>query len=441
MQMFHYHSNAFYGATDSLRYKAYTLSNIDDLLQARLLSEEQRFAIEVVGRVFPFKTNSYVVEELIDWTHFNNDPIFFLTFPQREMLSPGHFEEMATAVRGGSEKLIRSTADRIRSELNPHPAGQVESNIPSLDGERLKGMQHKYKETILYFPAQGQTCHAFCSFCFRWPQFVGAGDLKFSMKESERLARYLRKHPEATDILITGGDPLIMRADKLASHINAILSVDGPDTIRIGTKALGFWPYRFTTDPDADELLALFRKVVRSGRHLALMAHFSHTRELETPAVREAIGRILETGAQIRTQAPLLAHINDSPEVWSQMWTTQVRLGCVPYYMFMVRDTGAQEYFGVPLVRAHKIFRRAYQNVSGLCRTVRGPVMSSTPGKVHMLGVSNVGGEQVIVLQLLQGRNPDWVKLPFFAKYDEKAIWLDELKPAFGKERFFFELG
>jgi hypothetical protein len=105
----------------------------------------------------------------------------------------------------------------------------------------------------------------------------------------------------------------------------------------------------------------------------------------------------------------------------------------------MVRDTGAQHYFGVPLVEAWEIFRDAYKSVSGIARTVRGPSMSAEPGKVQILGVEEVKGEKVIVLRMLQGRNPDWVQRPFFAEYDPYAIWLDDLRPAFGRERFFFE--
>ena len=106
--------------------------------------------------------------------------------------------------------------------------------------------------------------------------------------------------------------------------------------------------------------------------------------------------------------------------------------------MFVVRDTGAQHYFGVSLVKAEEIFRTAFRQVSGLARTVRGPSMSATPGKVHVLGMSEVNGQKVMALQLLQGRESEWVGKPFFAKYDESAIWLDDLEPAFG-EKFFFE--
>ncbi|HEX2898210.1 MAG TPA: lysine 2,3-aminomutase, partial [Bacteroidia bacterium] len=154
--------------------------------------------------------------------------------------------------------------------------------------------------------------------------------------------------------------------------------------------------------------------------------------------VKLAVRRLRATGAQIRTQSPILKHINDGAQVWADMWRKQVNLNCIPYYMFMARDTGAQHYFAVTLVEAWDIWRAAYQKVSGVCRTVRGPSMSCTPGKVQFLGVSEVGDEKVMVLRFLQGRNPNWVARPFFAQYDENAVWMDELKPAFG-DKFFFE--
>ena len=169
------------------------------------------------------------------------------------------------------------------------------------------------------------------------------------------------------------------------------------------------------------------------------MAHFNHPVELSTNAALTAIQKIRSTGAQIRSQSPILKHINDCPETWAEMWRKQVNLNMIPYYMFVARDTGAQHFFGIPLVEAWDIFRKAYQSVSGVCRTVRGPSMSTTPGKIQMLGVSRIGDEKVFVLRFLQGRDPDWAARPFFAKYDENAIWLDELRPAFGEEKFFFE--
>jgi len=433
---------ALWSIDETTSIKTYTLINFRTIPQIQQMSEETQFQMEVVGNVLPFKTNNYVVEQLIDWDNVPNDPMYVLTFPQKGMLIPEHYDKMASTLRSGADKKeIARVANDIRLQLNPHPAGQMELNVPQLkDGTKLYGMQHKYDETCLFFPSQSQTCHAYCTFCFRWPQFVGMDEMKFAMREGEQLVQYLKEHPEISDVLFTGGDPMIMKASMFSVYTDALLDAKLPNlkTIRIGTKAVSYWPYKFLTDSDADETLKNFEKIVKSGTHLAIMAHFNHLAELSTDPIKEAIKRIRNTGAQIRTQSPLLAHINDDADMWAKMWQKQVSLGCIPYYMFVVRDTGAQQYFGVPLVKAEKIFRTAFRKVSGLARTVRGPSMSATPGKVHVLGVSEINGQKVMALQLLQGRESEWVGVPFFAKYDENAIWLDDLEPAFG-EKFFFE--
>ena len=423
------------------KYRSYALHNYRSIPQLAALSPELIEAIEVVGHVLPFKTNNYVINELINWDNIPNDPIFTLTFPRKEMLLPHHYEKMKTALDNNlSKDEIKKIANEIRMELNPHPAGQ-DKNVPMLGNIKLSGIQHKYRETLLFFPSQGQTCHAYCSFCFRWPQFVGIEELKFAMKETDLLVQYLKVHREVTDVLFTGGDPMIMKAKVFRSYIEPLLDKElwNVQTIRIGTKSLGYWPYKYLTDDDADEMIDLFRMIVKKGKNLAIMAHFNHPVELSTDAVKEAVKRIRSTGAQVRSQSPILRYINDNAKTWAEMWREQVNQNIIPYYMFAVRDTGAQHFYGLPLVEAQEIWRTAYQAVSGVCRTVRGPSMSCTPGKVQILGTADAGTEKVIVLRFLQGRNPDWVGRPFFAKYDPDAIWLTDLKPAFGQEKFFFE--
>ena len=425
-----------------MKYQIFSLHNFRKIPQIAMLPEEEQFNIEVVAHVLPFKTNNYVVNELIDWSNYKNDPIYILNFPQKDMLEPDDFNRMAKVIKSGADRpTIKREANKIRERLNPHPAGQLEYNVPELNGVRLNGVQHKYNETLLFFPSQGQTCHAYCTFCFRWPQFTGMDEMKFAMNEIERVIEYLKQHEEVTDILITGGDPMVMKSKVLDLYLSKLIEADLPNlqNIRIGSKSLSFWPYRYLTDDDADEVLRIFEKVVNSGMSLAFMAHFNHYRELETEAVQKAIKRIRATGAQIRTQSPILKHINASSEVWSTMWKKQVKLGLIPYYMFIARDTGAQEYFGVPLVEAWNIFQKAYISVSGIARTVRGPSMSCTPGKVRIIGVTKIKGEKAFVLEFIQGRNSNWACRPFFAKYDEEALWMTDLRPAFGNENFFFE--
>ncbi len=424
------------------RYRAITRQNVPALPEWQRLDADCREAVDVVSRVLPFRTNEHVVRQLIDWDRVPDDPMFQLTFPQRAMLDAGDYEQIRDLIaRKAPAAEIERAADALRFRLNPQPDGQLTHNVPEIGGQRLDGIQHKYQHTVLFFPSQGQTCHAYCTYCFRWAQFVGIPELKLAAHETAQLVAYLQDHPAVTDVLFTGGDPLIMKTQMLRRYVEPMLvpSLGRVQNLRIGTKALAFWPQRFVTDPDADDLLRLFEQIVAAGRHLALMAHVSHPVELTSPIAVEAIRRIRATGAEIRVQAPLVRHVNDDPSVWAALWKECVRLGMIPYYMFVERDTGPRNYFEVPLERAYEIYRSAYQRVGGLAHTVRGPSMSAFPGKVRVLGVQGIAGEKVFVLDFLQARDPDWVLRPFFARFDPSATWFDQLKPAFGESRFFFE--
>jgi KamA family protein len=423
------------------RFRAYSAKHLDGLTARAGFGPAERLAIRAVATVLPFRTNDYVVESLIDWSAAPADPIYRLVFPQADMLPPEDIAPIAAMLaRGAPELEVQAAARAVRLRLNPHPAGQLVLNVPTLADEPLPGVQHKYPETVLVFPKQGQTCHAYCTYCFRWAQFVGEPDLKMATDDMGRVAEYLAAHREVTSVLITGGDPMIMGTGVLRRYVEPLLRPDLEhiESIRIGTKSLSYWPQRFVSDPDADDALRLFEQVSATGKTLALMAHFTHPRELEPPLVTSAISRIRAAGAVIRTQSPLIRTINDDAMTWSTMWRTQLRLGLIPYYMFVERDTGPQGYFAVPLVRAAQIFRDAYSSVSGLCRTVRGPSMSATPGKVCIDGVAEIAGQRVFVLHMIQARDPSRVGTPFFAHFDPDAVWLSDLRPAFA-DRFPFE--
>jgi KamA family protein len=421
------------------RFRAINRVSVRDTPQWRKLTPGLQEAIQIVSLVLPFRTNRYVMDHLIDWERVPDDPMYQLTFSQKGMLRREDYARLARMVEeGASREVLQAEANRIRFRLNPQPEGQKTHNVPTLEGLPLPGMQHKYRETVLFFPKRGQTCPAYCSYCFRWAQFVGVKDIRFAATSAEKLVTYLERHPEVSDVLITGGDPAVMRTRVLRQFVEPLLALDHLDSIRIGTKALATWPKRFTHGDDADDLLRLFEEVVASGKQLALMAHYSHHVEMSTPEAERAIRRVRNSGANIRMQSPVARHINDSPQVWADLLRNGVRLGCIPYYMFVVRDTGARDYFEVPLIRCWEIYQEGYRCVSGLARTIRGPIMSAFPGKVHILGVTNLGDQRVFALQYLQSRNPELVRRPFFARFDPEATWFDQLIPAKAEDAQFF---
>jgi KamA family protein len=421
--------------------RAVTAANIAGTPLWQRLPAELREAFVVVSQVLPFRTNGYLTE-LIDWRKVPDDPIYQLTFPQREMLDPADYRAVRALVeRQAPPAAIAELADRIRRGMNPQPGGQLEFNVPRLAGRSLPGLQHKYAETVLFFPGQAQTCHAYCTYCFRWAQFVDLPELRFSASETDDLVAYLRAHHEVTDVLITGGDPLVMSARLLRRYLEPLLAADLEHvrSIRLGTKAPAYWPQRLVSDADADAVLRLFEEIVAAGRHLAVMAHFSHPVELSTELARCCIRRLRATGAEIRVQAPVVRHVNDSATVWRDLCSLSVQLGMIPYYMFVPRDTGPRSYFELPLCEAHQIYAASCRQLSGLARTLRGPIMSTTGGKVRVLGMASLAGQEVFVLDFLQARDPGRVGRPFFAELDPAAIWFDELRPVGAADRPFFD--
>lgn len=422
-------------------FRSLNLASLERSAYWSRIPEPLREGLQVVGRVLPFRVNSYVLDELIDWAHVPDDPMFRLLFHDRRMLAADDYEEMRDALLGTSASAARAAAvaARIRSGLNPHPAGQTSLNLPRLNGRNLPGLQWKYSDTVLYFPSAGQVCHAYCTFCFRWPQFVGEDAHRFQSSEVDDLRALLRAHSGITDVLVTGGDPLVMKTSVLARYLDPLLADDLPglQNIRLGTKSLSYWPARFVTDPDADDLLRLFERIVDSGRHLALMAHFNHPVELETPLVQEALRRIQRTGTVIRLQAPLLRGINDAATTWQDLCARAVQLGIVPYYLFVERDTGPRHYFEVPLHSAVEIYANAMRSMSGLGRTLRGPTMSCTPGKLIVDGVVTLGTEKAFVLRYLRARDPALTQQPFFARYSSTATWADQLEPLTERDAAF----
>jgi KamA family protein len=418
-----------------MKYIAYNAKNFRKIEYLKYLHPDFIEDTEIVSKVLPFKTNNYIVDYLIDWENYENDPIYILTFPNKNMLKPEHFEEVKSAVRKGvPQDELTKIINRIRLQLNPHPAEQ-QTNVPKLDGVELPGVQHKYRDIVLFFPSQGQSCHAHCTFCFRWPQFVKDLDLQFSMREIDRLTEYIKRNEHVNEILFTGGDPMIMNPKTITKYINQIFEAEIPhlEAIRFGTKSLTFWPFTFipSFNNEAQEMLDMFKRITDKGYHLAFMAHFNHPNELNNEIVQEAIYSIQKSGATIRTQAPLLRTINDSSQVWSDMWKKQVNLGLIPYYMFVERETGPHDYFSLPLAKVYDIYQNAIKESNSFAKTVTAPVMSARKGKVQIMGVieNPLDGKKYFMLQYVRNRDYAQTYKPFLMHYDETSTWVDQLIP------------
>ncbi|TVY48832.1 hypothetical protein LOCC1_G001677 [Lachnellula occidentalis] len=146
-----------------MKWELYSKNIIKPLLATRAPHLNARH-YDAAASVFPFRNNPYVVNKLIDWSNVPRDPIFRLTFPQPGMLKADQLESMLSAIDTTemcnhiSERIKRNfvvgRASSIREDLNAHPGGQKEENVPKLEGRDVLGIQHKYSETVLFFPAE-----------------------------------------------------------------------------------------------------------------------------------------------------------------------------------------------------------------------------------------------------------------------------------------------
>ncbi|MEU3610180.1 lysine 2,3-aminomutase [Streptomyces sp. NPDC035033] len=381
---------------------------------------------EVVARVLPFKVSEHVADALVDWERAPDDPLYRLVVPHRDMLAPADFAAVEAALPDHDR--LRRVVTGIRERLAPDPGGRPAPGPP----EAAPGLRQPSPDTLLVLPPQGQTCHSYCGYCFRWPQFTGEPGPRQAVEDPGTMWAHLDRHPGITDVLLTGGDPLVMRAEALARYLAPLTGrhrYAHVRTVRIGTKAVSFQPDRFLTAPDADDLLRLLDGVVRSGRHLALLLHVTHPRELEPAPARRALRRLHATGAVLRTEAPVVRHVNDDPAVWARMWRDQVGLGLVPYSLLVARDTGPRRYYGLPLARTLSVCAEARRRAPDLAGTARGPVMVTELGELVVDGIARLPDGPAFALRALRTRDPALAGTLVHARFDPTAQGWGDLVP------------
>jgi KamA family protein len=233
--------------------------------------------------------------------------------------------------------------------------------------------------------------------------------------------QYIATHAEVNNVLLTGGDPLLMSPRRLAEILSKLRAIPHVRIIRIGSKIPAFDPFRLTENL---ELQATFRRYSTETKRIYLMAHFDHPRELTSEAV-DGIASCLRNGLICVNQCPLIKGVNDDPEVLAEMYSKLSYVGCPPYYLFQGRPTAGNEPYAVPLVRGWKIFQQAQRQGSGLARRARF-VMSHESGKIEILAID----QKRIYMRFHAAKNhADLGRFMAFRR-DDEAYWLDQLEPA-----------
>ena len=350
---------------------------INKLDQVQGLSDRDRQELQPVAEKFAFRTNEYY-QSLIDWND-PEDPIRRIVMPDIQELD--EFGEM-------------DASDEHSYTVR-------------------KGLEHKYGDTALLLV--NNVCGAYCRFCFRKRLFTDGNDEVTN--DITDAVEYIAQHPEINNVLLSGGDPLIMSTPKLSKIIKQLRDIEHVRIIRIGTKMTAFDPYRIINDPSLLEMLSEYSL---PDRKIFVMAHFNHPRELTEPALR-GLPLLQKAGAITVNQSPLIRGVNDKPEIIAELFGRLSFNGVVPYYLFLCRPTSGNEPYMVPVERGFEIFEEARRRLAGLAKQAR-LCMSHRTGKVEVVGKMN----NKIVFRYHRAPNPlDCGRVMFFDS-DPKAGWFDD---------------
>ncbi len=355
-------------------YKPKYITRLDQVPE---LSEEERINLEEVTEKFMFRTNDYY-QKLINWDD-PEDPIRRIVIPDR-------------------------------AELNAW--GRLDASDEE-EYTLVPGMEHKYEFTALLLV--NNVCGAYCRFCFRKRIFMDENDEV--VRDVSPGIDYISKNKEINNVLLTGGDPLIMSTNKLESIIRPLREMDHVKIIRIGTKIPIFNPYRIINDPS---LLDLFRTYSTNEKKIYIMAHFNHPNELTDAAIK-GMNLLQSAGTITVNQTPLIRGINDNPDVLARLFNSLSYAGIPPYYLFICRPTLGNKTYAVPIEEAFEIFESARMHCSGLAKRAR-LVMSHSTGKIEIVGKT----KGRIYMRYHRAANPQEKARFMIFKRNPEAYWFED---------------
>ncbi|WP_392532224.1 KamA family radical SAM protein [Nostoc sp. C117] len=217
------------------------------------------------------------------------------------------FDPLRLQVIPRKEELIVNTADMV------DPCGE-DNDTP------VPGLVHRYPDRVLLLALD--TCAAYCRYCTR-SRLVSQGEMYPVTRRLDAIAAYLEEHTEIRDVLISGGDPLLMSDEPLDNLLGRLRAIRHIEFIRIGSRVPSFLPQRITL-----QLVALLRK-----HRVWLSLHFCHVREL-TLEVAQACDRLADGGIPLGSQTVLLKGVNDSEQALKQLFQGLLKLRVRPYYLY-----------------------------------------------------------------------------------------------------------
>jgi len=355
-------------------YKPKYFTKIESISSLKL---EERARLQKVTKKFAFRTNEYYLP-LIDW----DDP----TDPVRRIIIPDTKELEEWGKLDASDESMYTVA---------------------------YGLEHKYRQTALLLVSD--VCGGFCRFCFRKRLFLNGNDEV--IRDTTEALDYIARHKEINNVLLTGGDPLLLSTRRLESIISKLRQMDHVQIIRIGSKIPAFNPYRILNDPSLLEMISTYSN---SWKKLYIMTHFNHPNEITEPSVK-AVSQLQRAGAIIANQTPLLRGVNDDPGVLAELLDKLSFIGVPPYYIFQGRPTLGNRHFAIPVEESLDIVERAKTVGSGLAKRAR-LVMSHSSGKIEIVGKT----DNYVFFRYHRAADPKNKGRFFVYQSNPRAYWFDD---------------
>ena len=219
----------------------------------------------------------------------------------------------------------------------------------------VKGIVHRYRDRVLLKPLHA--CAVYCRFCFR-REDVGPGGEALSPSELEAALDYIRTHAEIWEVILSGGDPLVLSPRRLKAIVAALADIAHVGVIRIHTRLPVADPARVT---------AALVRALRCDKAVYVVLHCNHADEL-TPAVRAACARFVDAGLPMLAQSVLLKGVNDDAETLERLLRSLVAARIKPYYLHHPDLARGTRHFRTSLTHGQDVMRRLRGRVSGLCQ-------------------------------------------------------------------------
>ena len=304
-----------------------SICTVEQLKEFVELSPQEEKKLKQITKRHPMRVTPYYMS-LINWND-PNDPIRKMAIPSME---------------------------EFNLEGSYDTSGEAEST-------KMSGLQYKYKETALILATN--KCAMYCRHCFR-KRLVGLKTREI-IDRFEDAAAYIKQQKQINNVLISGGDPLVLK-NKVIEQILSILS-DIPQIrfIRFGSRAPVTFPSRF----EDEELLTILLRYSRQDRRIYVVTQFNHPREITRQSIK-AVDNLIKSGIIVNNQTVLLKGVNDNPITLANLLNMLVSIGINPYYVFQCRPVKRVKHnFQLPLYKGIKIVEKAKAHCNGLSKRFR----------------------------------------------------------------------